>query len=116
MKNLVNRVQLIGNLGKDVQSTDLTSGATKATVSLATTDAYYNKAGDQVKETQWHNLVAWGKTAERMCNMLAKGSKVAVQGKLSNRSYEDKEGVTKYITEIIVSEFMILKGTLQEAS
>ncbi|MDH3243082.1 MAG: single-stranded DNA-binding protein [Saprospiraceae bacterium] len=115
MKNLVNRVQLIGNLGKDVQTSDLSNGVKKASVSIATTDVYNSKSGEQVKETQWHNLIAWGKTAERMSNMLGKGARIAVQGKLSNRSYEDKEGVTKYITEIIVSEFMLLK-TNKEAS
>jgi len=81
------------------------TGTKKVAIVIATNDFYTNNKGEKVKQTEWHNLVAWGKTAELMAESLVKGNEIAVQGKLSSRSYEDKDGVTRYITEIIVSEF-----------
>ena len=103
--SIKNSVQLIGNMGKDVLLTTFDNGNKKAVIVLATNDYYTNNKGEQVKQTEWHNLVAWGKTAELMAETLNKGSVVAIQGKLTNRSYTDKDGQTKYITEIIVNEF-----------
>jgi single-strand DNA-binding protein len=80
-------------------------------VVIATNDYYTNNKGEKVKQTEWHNLVAWGKTAELMSETLSKGNEIAIQGKLSSRSYEDKEGVTRYITEVIVNEFYKLNRT-----
>ena len=108
MKNLVNRVQLIGHLGKDVETSETSNGKKYARTSLATSQSFYNKDGERVENTDWHNLIAWGKTAELMSNLATKGVKMAVSGKISNRSYQDKEGVTKYVTEIIVDEFMLM--------
>ena len=108
MKTIINRVQLIGNLGQDVQITNLQSGKQLAKVSLATHEAYFNQNGDKVDDTQWHNLIAWGKIAENMGKLLRKGSKVAVQGKLTHRKYEGSDGKTRYITEIVVSDFMLI--------
>lgn len=103
--NLKNSVQLIGNVGKDVALTTFDSGTKKATITLATNDYYTNNKGEKVKQTEWHTLIAWGKTAEFMAESLTTGSEVAVQGKLTNRSYQDSEGKTKYITEVVVNEF-----------
>lgn len=106
MNTLKNAVQLIGNLGKDVEFTEFSSGNKRAAFSLATTESYKNNQGEQVKNTQWHNVIAWGKNAELMAKILTKGNKVAVTGTLSYRSYQDKAGQNRQITEIVVSEFM----------
>jgi len=106
MNTLKNSVQLIGNLGKDVDFVKLESGSSKATFSVATNDYYKNNKGEKVQDTQWHNVVAWGKLAENMNLILSKGAQVLVKGKLGSRSYEDKKGETKYITEVIASEFV----------
>ncbi|MCB0375087.1 MAG: single-stranded DNA-binding protein [Sinomicrobium sp.] len=110
MNTLRNRVQLIGNLGNDPEIISLESGKKLAKFSLATNDSYKNAKGDLVKETQWHNVVAWGKTAEIVEKYLAKGKEIAVEGKLTSRSYEDKEGVKRYVTEITCNELLMLGG------
>lgn len=104
-KSLKNSVQLIGNIGKDIALSTFDKGTKKVSLVIATNDYYTNNNGEKVKQTEWHNLVAWGKTAELMSESLTKGNEIAIQGKLSSRSYDDKEGVTRYITEIIVNEF-----------
>lgn len=114
MNTLKNSVQLIGHLGNDPQVKQLESGRTVANLSMATNDSYKNKQGEKVEETQWHDLVAWGKTAEIAEKYLKKGSKVAVEGKLTHRSYEDKEGTKRYVTEIVVNELLML-GDRKEA-
>ena len=108
MNALRNRVQLIGNLGKDPEVKNLTSGKIKANFSLATTETYKNGEGEKVNDTQWHNIVAWGKTAEIAENYLQKGSRIALEGKLIHRSYDAQDGVKKYITEIVASSLMML--------
>ncbi|MFT6165916.1 MAG: single-strand DNA-binding protein [Vicingaceae bacterium] len=108
MKNLRNNVQLIGNLGMNPEVKTLESGSTVAKFSIATSDRYKNNKGEQVEETTWHNLVAWGKTAEIAEKYLKKGSQVAVDGKLTNRSYEAKDGTKKYVSEIVVNEILML--------
>ena len=105
---LKNNVQLIGHLGREVELKDLDNGNKVAKVSLATNDYYTNAKGDRVEETQWHNLVAWGKTADWMQQLLTKGSEVLVQGKLVHRNYESKEGEKKYRAEVILRDFMKL--------
>jgi single-strand DNA-binding protein len=110
MKNLINRVQLIGHLGKDVETFEINGGKKVAKATLATSESFYNKNGDRVENTDWHNLVAWGKTAELMANLGTKGSKIAISGKITTRSYEDKAGVKKYVTEVIVDEFMLMNS------
>ena len=108
MYALKNKVQLIGNLGNapDVRTTE--SGKKLARFSVATNETYRNAKGDKVTETQWHNLVAWGKVAEIVEKYLTKGKEVAIEGKLVNRSYTDKDGNKKYITEVQVSELLML--------
>ncbi|MFI5149593.1 MAG: single-stranded DNA-binding protein [Bacteroidia bacterium] len=108
MKNISNSVQLIGNLGKTPEIKNFEGGKKVARVSLATTDTYTSQKGERVRETQWHNLVAWGKCAELMERYLKKGSEVAIQGKLISRWYDDKEGKKRQITEIRVNELRLL--------
>jgi len=116
MSNLRNNVQLIGRLGKTPEVKQLESGRYVANVSIATNDIYKNSKGEKVIETQWHNLVAWGKNAENFQKILNKGDEVAIQGKLTHRSYEDKEGITRYVTEIVVNEFVKLSNKPQLAN
>ena len=108
MNALKNRVQLIGNLGNDPEIVNLEGGGKLAKFSVATSDSYKNAQGEKVEETQWHNIVAWGKTAEIVENYLTKGKQVAVEGKLVHRSYETKEGEKRYITEIKCNELLML--------
>lgn len=110
MNTLRNKVQLIGNLGQNPEVKELNGGKKVAKFSLATNETYRNKAGEKVTDTQWHNLVAWGKTADIIGKYLKKGSEVAVEGKLLNRSWTDKEGVKRYTTEIQVSDLLMLGG------
>jgi single-strand DNA-binding protein len=108
MYALRNKVQLIGNLGNapDVRITE--NGKKWVRFSIATSQPYRNAQGEKITETQWHNLVAWGKIAEIVEKYLDKGREVAVEGRLVNRSYNDKDGNKKYITEIHVNEVLLL--------
>lgn len=108
MSTLRNKVQLIGNLGNDPEIINLESGKTLAKFSIATNESYKNAKGEKVTDTQWHNVVAWGTTAKIVESYLTKGKEVAVEGKLTSRSYETKEGEKRYITEIVCSELMML--------
>ena len=108
MNALRNKVQLIGNLGNDPEVINLEGGSKLAKFSMATNESYKNAKGEKVTDTQWHNVVAWGKTAEIVENYLKKGNEVAVEGKLINRSYETKDGDKRYITEIKCSELLML--------
>lgn len=108
MSTLRNKVQLIGNLGKDPEITNLDGGKKLAKFSIATNETYKNQKGEKVTDTQWHNIVAWGKTAEIIENYVTKGKEVAIEGKLTSRSYDDKEGVKRYITEIVCNELVML--------
>jgi single-strand DNA-binding protein len=103
-----NKVQLIGNLGMNPEVVTFESGKELAKFSLATNETYRNASGEKVTDTQWHNLVAFGKTATIVKSYLKKGSEIAVEGKLVTRSYEDKNGSKKYVTEIIVQEVLML--------
>lgn len=110
MYALKNKVQLIGHLGNqpDIRTTE--SGKKLARFNVATNEVYRSAKGEKVTETQWHNLIAWGKVAEIAEKFLKKGSEIVVEGKLINRSYTDKEGNKKYITEIQVNEVLMLGG------
>lgn len=108
MTNLRNSVQLIGRLGKDPEIRTFDSGSKRASFSIATTESYKNPKGEKVEETQWHNLVIWGKLANVAAQYLKKGAEVAVEGKLVHRSYETASGEKKYVTEINVNEFVML--------
>ncbi|MCC4230064.1 single-stranded DNA-binding protein [Zunongwangia profunda] len=108
MSNLRNKVQLIGNVGNTPEITNLDISKKVARLSIATNDYYHNTKGESVQDTQWHNLVAWNKNAELIENYVPKGKEIAIEGKLISRSYEDKEGNTRYITEILVNEIQLL--------
>jgi len=108
MKDLRNRVQLIGNLGMDPEVKKFDGGRTMAKFSLATSQSYNNPKGEKVQDTQWHNLVIWGKMAETAEKFLKKGSEIAAEGKIVYRSYDTKDGQTKYITEIVVNDFLMM--------
>ena len=108
MNSLRNRVQLIGNLGNDPEMVTLENGSKLAKFSIATNETYKNAQGEKITDTQWHNVVAWGKVAEIAENYLVKGKEVAVEGKLVSRSYENKEGEKRYITEIKCNELLLL--------
>lgn len=108
MNNLRNRVQLIGNLGQDPEIKNLENGKKVVHFTIATNDTYKNTDGQKVEETTWHNIVAWNGLAERAARYLKKGKEVAIDGRLVYRSYEDKKGVTKYVTEIVLNEMLFL--------
>lgn len=114
MNALRNKVQLIGNLGVDVDFKTLENGNSIARLSIATNEYYKNKEGEKVTDTTWHTVVAWGKTAELSNQLLKKGSEVAIEGKLSNRSYDDKDGIKRYVTEVVMSEFLLLDKKSEE--
>ena len=108
MYALKNKVQLIGNLGNAPEVRTTETGKKLVKFSVATNEIYRNNNGEKIKETQWHNLIAWGKVADIAEKFLNKGTEVAIEGKLVNRNYTDKEGNKKYITEIQVNELLLL--------
>jgi single-strand DNA-binding protein len=117
MNALRNRVHLIGNLGQDPEMKTLESGKKVAHFTLATNEGYKNADGQKVEETTWHNIVAWNGLAEIASKYLKKGKEVAVDGRIVYRSYEDKKGVTKNITEIVLNDLLLLgssKGKAKE--
>lgn len=108
MNNLRNSVQLIGRLGKDPEIRTSEKGRQRATFTIATTDNYKNQKGEKVEDTQWHNIVIWGKLADVAGKYLKKGNEVAIQGKLIHRAYESTGGEKRYITEISVNDMVML--------
>jgi len=108
MNTLKNKVQLIGNLGNDPEIINLESGKMLAKFSIATNESYKNAQGEKVTDTQWHNVVAWGKTASLVEKYLQKGKEIAIEGKLTTRSWEDKEGIKRYTTEVVCNELLML--------
>ena len=108
MNSLRNRVQLIGRLGQDPEVKRLESGKTVAKMNLATNDSYRDGQGNRVEDTQWHNLVLWGTQAEIAEKFLNKGKEVAIDGRLVHRTYDDKEGKKRFITEVVVNEIVMI--------
>jgi len=108
MYALKNKVQLIGNLGNKPEIRSLESGKKVARFSMATNEVYRSQKGDKITETQWHNLIAWGKVAELAEKFLDKGTEIMIEGKLINRNYTDKDGIKRYITEVQVNEILLL--------
>ncbi len=106
MKNMVNRVQLIGRLGMNPEIRKFDNGTTMSRMSLATDAGHRDNQGNFVKDTHWHTIVAWGKMADLTEKLLEKGNEVAITGKLVNRSYNDKDGNKRYTTEVQLIEFM----------
>jgi single-strand DNA-binding protein len=108
MNALRNSVRLIGHLGDDPKVRKLDSGKTVANFTIATNEIYRDHNGEKQSETTWHRLVAWGKQAEVIESYVKKGSEIAIEGKLTNRSWDDKNGEKQYITEILVNQVLLL--------
>lgn len=106
----VNKVILVGNLGKDPELKYTPSGAAVANFSIATTERYKDRDGDKQEKTEWHNIVVWRQLAEICGKYLHKGKQVYVEGKLQTRSYDDRDGNKKYITEIVADQMQMLGG------
>ncbi|MCY2685629.1 single-stranded DNA-binding protein [Salinimicrobium sp. TH3] len=107
MNTLKNNVQLSGNVGKAPEILTLSTGKKLAKFSIATRETYTNTKGEKVTDTQWYNIIAWGKMAEMVEKQVPKGREIEIEGKLSSRSYEDKNGNRKYITEIVCRELIL---------
>jgi single-strand DNA-binding protein len=109
MARSVNKVILIGNLGRDAETKFTPSGQARTTFSIATTRQWRDRqTGENKEQTDWHNIVAWGK--ERVAEYLKKGKHIYVEGRLTTRSYENNEGKTQYITEVIADDIVLLGG------
>jgi single-strand DNA-binding protein len=106
MNSLRNSVRLVGNLGMDPEVKTFDSNKKLAKLSLATSESYKNEKGERVTDTQWHNLVIWGAQAQIAGDLLKKGDEIVIEGRLNNRSYIDKDGNKKYLSEIVVNEFL----------
>lgn len=107
---MVNKVILVGNLGKDPQTRSTPNGQEVATLTVATSEKYKDKAGELQERTEWHTVVVWGKQAESCGKYLSKGRQVYVEGRLATRKWTDKEGVEKYTTEVVAENVKFLGG------
>lgn len=110
MNTMRNRVMLIGNLGQDPEVKKLESGKKVAHFTIATNESYKNGDGQKVEETTWHNIVAWNGLADLASKYLNKGNEVVVEGRIVYRSYEDKNGITKNVTDIVLSNLQLLRS------
>lgn len=108
MSTLKNKVSLIGRIGAKPEEQVFESGVKKTRISLATNEGYKDKKGEWVENTQWHNIIAWGNQVDRVIRSLDKGTEVVVEGRLVNRSYDDKNGERRFITEIELNDFVIV--------
>ncbi len=108
MNALRNRVQLIGHVGQEPEIKVLDGGKKLAKLTIATNEVYYNENKEKVTDTQWHNVTACGKTADIIENFVSKGKEIAIEGRLTHRSYDDKDGVKRYFTEIVANELLLL--------
>ncbi|MBL7887180.1 MAG: single-stranded DNA-binding protein [Flavobacterium sp.] len=103
-----NKVQLIGHVGQDPEVKTLEGGRKVATITLATNENYTNAKGEKVEQTEWHRATAWGKTAEIIEKYVTKGKEIAIEGKLTHRSYDDKNGEKRYVTDIVINELLLI--------
>jgi single-strand DNA-binding protein len=103
-----NKVQLIGHVGQEPEIKNLEGGKKVANITLATNEVYYNDKGEKVEQTEWHRISAWGKTAEIIEKYVTKGKEIAIEGKLTHRSYEDKNGEKRYVSEVVANELLLL--------
>ena len=108
MNSLRNRVQLIGHVGNDPEIKTLEGGRKLATITLATNDHYKNAQGEKVEQTEWHRLTAWGATAEIIEKFVTKGKEIAIEGKLTHRSYDDKNGEKRFVTDVVINELVLV--------
>jgi single-strand DNA-binding protein len=115
MNSLKNRVTLIGNLGQDPETKTTETGKKVTRFTMATNDGYKNADGQKISETTWHNIVAWNGLSDIAEKFLKKGKEVAVEGRIVYRSYEDKKGATKNITEIVLNDLLLLRSGKDQA-
>jgi len=108
MNAMRNKVQLIGNVGQEPEIKTFDGGKKVATITIATNDYFINDKGDKVEQTEWHRVTAWGKVADIIEKYVTKGKEVAIEGKLTHRSYDDKDGNKRYITEVVVNDILLL--------
>lgn len=108
MNALRNKVQLIGRLGQEPEIVNFEDGKQLAKFSMATDDSYKDNQGNKVERTQWHNVVVRGGLVKVVDNYVQKGQEIAIEGKLTSRSYDDKDGITRYITEVMCNELLLL--------
>jgi single-strand DNA-binding protein len=108
MNAMRNKVQLIGHVGQEPEVKTFDGGKKVANITIATNDYYINDKGDKIEQTEWHKVTAWGKVAEIIEKYVTKGKEIAIDGQLTYRSYDDKEGIKRYITEIVANEILLL--------
>ncbi|WP_396210799.1 single-stranded DNA-binding protein [Flavobacterium sp.] len=108
MNALKNKVQLIGHVGQEPEIKTFEGGKKLANITLATNENYTNNKGEKVEQTEWHRITAWGKLADLIDKYVIKGKEIAIEGKLTHRSYDDKDGNKRYITEIVVTDLLLL--------
>ncbi len=108
MNKLRNTVQLIGHVGQEPEIKLFDGGKKLANITLATNEVYYKEGGEKVEKTEWHRLTAWGKTADLIESFVTKGKEIAVEGKLTHRSYDDANGEKRYVTEVVINELLLM--------
>lgn len=108
MNAIKNKVQLIGHVGQEPEIKTFDGGKKVASITIATNESYTNNKGEKVENTEWHRITAWGKVADIIEKYVIKGKEIAIEGKLTHRSYDDKDGNKRYITEIVASELLLL--------
>lgn len=113
--NIRNQVQLIGHVGNEPEIRELSNNKSLAKFSIATRHSYKDNNGNWINKTDWHQVVAWGASARSVEKSIEKGTEIALQGKLATRQWEDKNGETRYTTEVILSEFTLVGGKKEVA-
>jgi single-strand DNA-binding protein len=108
MSTMRNTVQLVGNVGQDPEIRNLEGGKKVVNFNIATSDSYKNEKGEKVEQTEWHRIVAWGNSAEIIEKYVTKGNQIGIVGKLTHRTYDDKDGIKRSITEVLVNEVLLL--------
>jgi single-strand DNA-binding protein len=108
MNAIKNKVQLIGHVGQEPEIKTFDGGKKVANITIATNENYTNSKGEKVENTEWHRITAWGKVADIIEKYVIKGKEIAIEGKLTHRSYDDKDGNKRYITEIVASDLLLL--------
>ena len=108
MNAIKNKVQLIGHVGQEPEIKTFDGGKKVANITIATNESYTNNKGEKVENTEWHRITAWGKVADIIEKYVIKGKEIAIEGKLTHRSYDDKDGNKRYITEIVATELLLL--------
>ena len=108
MNAMKNKVQLIGHVGQEPEIKTLDGGKKVANITLATNEIYKNEKGEKVEQTEWHRVTAWGKVADIIEKYVTKGKEIAIEGKLTHRSYEDKNGEKRYVTDVVANDILLL--------